>query len=77
MVSMNIMWQPPSIRDLIYSLYASFSSMYDVLRKEGSSTLGEREQVRLVGPTAPATSFHYPVYCVDRSASILANRALS
>ena len=33
--------------------------MYVTFRKAGSSTLGETEAVRLVGPTAPATRRHW------------------
>ena len=46
---------PPSIREIICSLYASTSISNVTLRKAGFSTSGLIEQVRPVGPTEPAT----------------------
>ena len=46
---------PPSIKAKVDSIYASFSSSKVTLRKAGSLTSGEIEQVRLVGPKTPAT----------------------
>jgi len=68
------MWEPPSTRPFIYSLYASLISKYDVFLNDGSSTLGETLHVRLVGPTAPATSLQSPGFDLE-SAAFLASYA--
>ena len=54
-VSTRITWQPPSTIPFTCSLYAATISSHVMLRKPGSSTDGEIESVRFVGPTAPAT----------------------
>lgn len=55
MVSTMRMWQPPSIRPSVCCLYAATTPSQSQLRAPGSSTEGEMESVRLVGPMAPAT----------------------
>ena len=47
---------PPSSRPRVCSLYAVTSSSNVILRKLGSFTFGDIEQVRLVGPSMPATN---------------------
>ena len=46
---------PPSANPRICSAYAAVSSSNVIVRNAGSSTLGEMESVRLVGPTEPTT----------------------
>lgn len=55
-VSIKIIWQPPSTSPAIYSLYEVTSSQKVTFLNAGSSTLGETEAVRFVGPIAPATN---------------------
>ena len=47
---------PPSTSPRICSAYASVSWSNVIVRYAGSSTLGEIERVRLVGPTEPTTN---------------------
>lgn len=55
MVSTSITSAPPSISPRACSAYASTISSHVTLRYAGFSTDGDSDNVRLVGPNAPAT----------------------
>ena len=54
-VSTRIVSAPPSSRPWVASRYDATSSSNDTLRKPASSTRGEIDAVRFVGPSTPAT----------------------
>ena len=68
-VSMSNKSAPPSISPVIWSVYVSTSSSHEMLLAAGSSTDGEIDRLRLVGPTLPATQHLCP------SAAVRAKRA--
>ena len=69
---------PPSIRPRTCSAYASRSSSKVIDRAAGSSTSGEIDSRRFVGPIAPATKRgRSGVRAVHSSAAARARRAAS
>ena len=69
---------PPSIRPRTCSAYAARSWSKVIARAAGSSTSGEIDSMRLVGPMAPATKRGFSgVRAVHSSAAARARRAAS
>ena len=77
-VSTNKISTPPSIKASICCLYATAISSKLTARYPGLFTSGEIEQVRFVGPMAPATKrgFSGVLFSVAASLAIFAEQKL-
>ena len=72
MVSIRMISTPPSMSAITCSKYESLISSNVIVLEDGSSTFSEEDNVRFVGPTAPATNRILPSSWVISSAACLA-----